>query len=261
MAANLSPEGHRAALYVQQAAADGKAAGEGIRGLAEQTGLGDAAMTDPTFMAILQEAIDSDLWPWPTFRPKLSLPKSDAYVGATGDSSVKCHFCGGSSVLSRAAGAGPGGTGICRDCAVDLAKNFTDSVARSTGIVDGPHGSTESSADEATLWEGFDAAFSRMSLLHGIEDQIESAQESIDLRWYGDSGDKPPTRINEDLALVTTLLYRHGYHEVSIVVGVDTELAAKGELRGFYVRPDPDSARWTAQIKFDRGGSPTPSTQ
>jgi hypothetical protein len=144
---------------------------------------------------------------------------------------------------------------------VRLTKNFTDTVADSTEIVHQPLDSTESSADEPALWEGFDTAFSRMSLLHGIEDQTKDAQDSIDLRWYGDSGDKPPTRINEDVALVRGYLSHHGYHEVSIVVGVDTELAAKGELNGLYARPDPDSPRWTARILFDRGASPSPPSQ
>jgi len=60
----------------------------------------------------------------------------------------------------------------------------------------------------------------------------------------GDLADKPPTRINEDLAYVKALLNRHGYHEVRVVVGIDTELVARGELGAFYAVPDPNDPRW-----------------
>ena len=73
-----------------------------------------------------------------------------------------------------------------------------------------------------------------MGLLHGFEQSIEDAEESIITSWKGDSADKPPTRMNEDLAHVRALLSRHGYREVSVVMGIDTELAAKGQLGSFY---------------------------
>lgn len=44
-------------------------------------------------------------------------------------------------------------------------------------------------------------------------------------------------------------------HEVSFVVGVDTELAARCELSSFYAAPDPNDPRWTARIEFDLGGA------
>jgi hypothetical protein len=181
-------------------------------------------------------------------------------AGATGDSSVRCAFCGGSPVLNRALGAGPGGTGICRDCVVGLTKNFTDTVAGSSGVVDKPLGLAESTADENVLWEGFDIALSRMSLLQGVERQIAFAQESIRTSWKADSADKLPTRVNEDVACVVALLKRHGYHEVSVVVGINTALAARGELGGFYEKPDPSDPRWSARMQFDRDESPSPTS-
>lgn len=91
-----------------------------------------------------------------------------------------------------------------------------------------------------------------MGLLHGFEQSIEDAEESIITSWKGDSADKPPTRMNEDLAHVRALLSRHGYREVSVVMGIDTELAAKGQLGSFYAHPDPNDPRWTARIEFHR---------
>jgi hypothetical protein len=102
---------------------------------------------------------------------------------ATSDGLVRCHFCGGSPVLNRAAGDGPSGTGVCRDCAVKLTKNFTDIVAESTGIDGQPLGSTESTLGETALWGGFDAAFSRMSMRRRFESQIADAEKSIDRSW------------------------------------------------------------------------------
>ena len=178
-------------------------------------------------------------------------------AGATGGSgSVTCHFCGGAPVLDRAAGAGPGGTGVCLDCVVRLTGSFKDFVSESSGVADPPLGPIGSTAGEDDLWEGFDASLSRMSLLHGLETQIASAEESINTSWKGDSADRPPTRINEDVACVVALLRRHGYQEVNVVVGIDTELAARHELGRFYQSPDPSDPRWTARVEFHRGENP-----
>jgi hypothetical protein len=167
-------------------------------------------------------------------------------------SSVKCHFCGGSPVVSRGRGDGPGGSGVCRDCVVRLTEDFRNTVAESTGIVDETFDSPVPTADEESIYEPFDVAFHRMSLLHGFERSIERAEETIITSWNGDSADKPPTRINEDLAHVRELLSRHGYREVSVVVGIDTELAARRQLGSFYQQPDPNDPHWTARVEFHR---------
>ncbi len=181
-------------------------------------------------------------------------------IGETTDDPVKCGFCGPSPVLSRAAGAGPNGTGICRDCVVRMTNSMVETMAESTGIVDESLGSAGSTTDEGALWDRFDAAFSRMSLLHGFDRQIENAEESITTSWTGDSADRPATRINGDLAHVRALLSRHGYHEALAVVGIDTALAARGELGSFYAVPDPNDPRWTARIEFRLGETPNVSS-
>jgi hypothetical protein len=132
---------------------------------------------------------------------------------------MTCHFCGGVPVLDQAAGAGPGGTGVCPDCVVRLTASFKDAIFESSGFADQPPGPIGSTADEVELWEGFDASFSRISLLLGLERQVASAEESFSTSWKSDPADRPATRINEDVACVVAFLTRHGYHEVSIVVG------------------------------------------
>jgi hypothetical protein len=137
-----------------------------------------------------------------------------------------------------------------------LTETFRNTVAESTGIVDETLDSLESTADEEAIYERFDVAFHRMGLLHGCERSIEYAEESIITSWKGDSADKPPTQIDKDLAHVRALLSRHGYREVSVVMGIDTELAAKRQLGSFYQQPDPKDPRWTARVEFERDEGP-----
>lgn len=141
----------------------------------------------------------------------------------------------------------------CRDCLVRLTKHFNDNIVESTGVSGG--GSPES-FDVAVLWEHFDAASDTFRLLHGFDVQVERGDERISATWKCDSADRPSTRVDVEVALVKAYLECCGYHKVIIVKGIDTDLAARGKLGGFYEEPDPDGPHWTVQIQFDRDGGP-----
>ncbi len=191
-------------------------------------------------------------------QPCLTRDADGMSVGAesdtTGGASARCRFCGSSPVLSRPSEDASPNAAVCRDCVVRLTKQFDDKIVGLTGL-----SSVESpgSFDAAVLWKRFDAAFGRFTLLHGFEVQVENGNESINSSWTCDSATNPPTRLEAELLLVRSFLERHGYREVNIVAGVDSVLAAKGELGNFYAVPDPADPRWTVRIGFDRrGGAP-----
>lgn len=142
---------------------------------------------------------------------------------------------------------------MCRDCVVRLTRQFNENTAELAGVPDS--GFAESS-DAAVLWERFDTALQRNFFLHGFEVKILEDSESINTSWKADSADRPRTRVDEEVALVKAFLERNGYHEVTVVVGIDTELAATGELGRLYAKPDPDDPHWTARIDFERDGRP-----
>ena len=144
-----------------------------------------------------------------------------------------------------------------------LTASFNSMVLESSdgiGVIpDEDPGSAESISDEEVLFKGFDTAFSRMGLVQSISRLAESGRQSISMGWNGDSAVGPDTRIVEDLDQVRALLLRHGYREVHVVMGIDTELVANGKLGRFYERPDPNNPRWTAQIEFERDEGPPSS--
>jgi hypothetical protein len=93
-------------------------------------------------------------------------------------------------------------------------------------------------------------------LLHGFDPQVERGDERISTSWKCDPADRPSTRLDAEVVLVKAFLERCGYHEVIIVKGIDTDLAARGKLGSFYEKPDPDNPHWTVRIQFVRDGGP-----
>jgi hypothetical protein len=133
-----------------------------------------------------------------------------------------------------------------------LTKDFNDSVVQATGV---SLGDLAESPDAAVL-ERFRTALGRVFFMHAYESVVESGDESINTTFKGESADRPPTGLDEKIALVRAFLERNGYHEVTVAVGIDTEMATRGELGHFYARPDPDDPHWTAQIEFERDEGP-----
>ncbi len=103
-----------------------------------------------------------------------------------------------------------------------------------------------------TLWARFVSTADREQLLDSVERMAKSHEETIDYQWTGESADEPPTRMTQDIELVRSLLTSSGYEEVSVVTGVDTELADGGRLGNFYAMPDPGRPRWTAKVVYRR---------
>jgi hypothetical protein len=128
---------------------------------------------------------------------------------------------------------------------------FNENIVESTGL-----SSAESSEalDVASLWQHFDIALQRVGLIHGFDTQIERGDDTINVSWKCDSADNPSIRVDLEVSLVKAYLERSGYHRVTIVKGIDTYLAASGNLGAFHERPDPDDPHWTVFIQFDRNG-------
>ena len=164
---------------------------------------------------------------------------------------MKCHHCETSPAFIRPTGHAPASPALCRDCLARLTKHFNDNIVESTGVSDGE---SPKSFDVAVLWERFDTATHKFALIHGFDVQVERGDETINTSWKCDSADRPSTRVDVEVALVKACLERCGYHEVIIVKGIDTDLAARGKLGGFYEEPDPDGPQWTVRIQFDRDG-------
>jgi hypothetical protein len=166
---------------------------------------------------------------------------------------MKCYDCGSSPAFIRPTGHAPKSPALCRDCLVRLTKHFNDNVAESTGV---DAGESPEPFDVAVLWNHFDAAGQKFRLLHGFDPQVERGDERISTSWKCDPADRPSTRLDAEVVLVKAFLERCGYHEVIIVKGIDTDLAARGKLGSFYEKPDPDNPHWTVRIQFVRDGGP-----
>jgi hypothetical protein len=171
-------------------------------------------------------------------------------AGTTGGHSVTCHSCGGGPVLRRARGVGPGGSGICRNCVVSLTalpRGGGDESALSP---------TADSVDDEVVWERFDTAFASRNLLQGIKNVSESEREETNCGWSDGPADGSPAPMAEDVARILPLLTRHGFHEASVAMGIDLEVAARGQLGSFHQTPDPSQPRRTARVGIQRSASP-----
>jgi hypothetical protein len=174
--------------------------------------------------------------------------------GQTATSGIaKCYDCGRSPAFIRPTGRPPASPLVCRDCLVSLAEHLNDNTVESTGI---SIGESPQSLDVAVLWEHYDTARHRHSLIHGFDIFVERGDDTISSSWKCDSASRPSARLDLEVALVKAFLERCGYHQVVVTKGIDTDLAARARLGAFYEKPDPDNPRWTVRIQFDRDGGP-----
>jgi hypothetical protein len=165
----------------------------------------------------------------------------------------ECAFCGATPTLSRRVEDERFNPGMCRRCLVAVTQRTLSKNRKLCGFTDNGEGSpvsAEAGAEVEMAWARFDSAMATHRLLSGIEHLVDSEVETVDYGWSGGPANESPTQMMEDVARARFFLESHGYREVSVVTGIDRELAAKGQLGGFYSKLDVDRPRWAAKVVF-----------
>jgi hypothetical protein len=166
-----------------------------------------------------------------------------------------CEFCGGSSPMTRQVTDGRFSS-ICRDCLEKTTATHTQ-ILKDWGVLldaEVTQGPVEAREDAETVWARFDNAFSTFSTLKPIMRMMAEEKDPLDYQWDGGPVDEPQTRMMNALAMIRSLLERHGYREVNVVTGNGRELWTKGELGRFYAYGGENDGQphWTAKIVFQK---------